>query len=497
MPETIDDTTPLDGPRIDVPARIGWLLRTHRSLARLSLRDMSAALAARGPRISAATLSRIEAEGQRNSAVIDGYTEVLGLPDGLLHTSVSMLCGSFSYAPEAPPETTPRCLDSFSEAYDAVATGTPTAGDWLRFARQHASDVGFGLPRSLMEPMTDRLLSESGRAVGTARITRHLALTRLLRSPYRDLVHGRIRAAVEDPGHQFVHDLFSVISDSPGRDTVLWAGRMLSGPTRFHVRGASQALQAMLVGGQLGVDVWRELVPHVEEAWRRAEGDADRCEALGTLCASLPPVVQAELGGVTGDRPTTPRSWVRWSRTSDNVHYAFALRIARAATSSLGHPEEPLLARLVFEGCFEPRGVRMAQAFWLVGFSAFAGAVKEAILSGLAHSPDDLTRARALQVASVCHAGEPVEQLGALLARPTRDEFLQVLKFVGRSGARLPDAALVRGLAADEQTVRQTLSCLGMAGDARLATIAEDPSHPEDVRRTATWWLKEGSRILA
>jgi hypothetical protein len=347
-----------------------------------------------------------------------------------------------------------------------------------------------------MAPMTDRLLSEAGRAVGTARVIRHLAITRLLRSPYRDLVHRRIQTTVEDPDHQFVYDLFSAISDTPGQDTVLWAGRMLSGPTRFHVRGASQALQAMLVGGRLPIEVWRGLVPLLDEAWRRAEGDDDRREAIGTLCASLPPAVQAEFGAVTGVRPTPPRFPVRWSRSLDNVHYAFAVRTAREATSGLGHQEEPLLARLLFEGCFEPRGVRRSQAFWLVGFSAFAGAVKEAILRGLDDCPDDLTRARALQVASVCHAGAPVQDLDALLARPSRDEFVQVLKFVGRSGARLPDAALARGLAGDELTVRQTLYCLGMAGDARLGGLAGDPSQPPDVRRAAAWWLNEGSRIL-
>ena len=82
--ETIDDRTPLTASRIDVPARIGWLLRTSRSLAGLSLREMSAELKAHDVSLSATSLSRIESEGQRSAAALDGYAAVLGLPDGAL-----------------------------------------------------------------------------------------------------------------------------------------------------------------------------------------------------------------------------------------------------------------------------------------------------------------------------------------------------------------------------------------------------------------------------
>ena len=60
----------------------------------------------------------------------------------------------------------------------------------------------------------------------------------------------------------------------------------------------------------------------------------------------------------------------------------------------------------------------------------------------------------------------------------------------------LPDASLAEGLAGDETSVRQTLYCLGMAGDARLRGLAGDASLPTTTRAAARWWLEQGSRIL-
>ena len=64
----LDDRTPLTASRIDVAARVGWLLRTHRSVVGLSLREMSVALRDHDVTLSAATLSRIESEGHRSEA---------------------------------------------------------------------------------------------------------------------------------------------------------------------------------------------------------------------------------------------------------------------------------------------------------------------------------------------------------------------------------------------------------------------------------------------
>lgn len=494
-PEPLDDVTPLDAARIDVSVRIGWLLRTHRTVAGLSLRDMAAALGEHGVRLSAATLSRMETEGQQPGAVMDGYGKVLGLPRGQLRTVGTMMFHTFPYGPPPAHESVPRDLESFSRVCAAVEAEGPTAGDWLEFARYHASDVGYGLPLSSMEPLASRLIGEAGRGIREGRMIRHDALVTLLRSPYHDLVSDMVREALADARQQIIFDLASIISDAPTLVTLHWLGRLLSGPTRFHVQGASAALQNMVVGNKLSLEAWRELVPYLERARKCVNGEAERTAALTALCSALPPAVQADLSTI-GHKPTTPRTTVAWSRSTSNPHFAFALRIAQTVTDRLGQPDEPLLARLLFEALFEPRLVRRSMGYWLVAFSAFGDETLLAILHLLEAAPDPETRSAALRVAAVCHRGQPLTGLEALLELPGDPDFFEVLHLVGRSGAELPEASLRRGLAGTESIRRQTLYCLGMAGDPRLADLAEDATLPDDVREGARWWLAAGSRLL-
>ena len=97
--DLIIDETPLDGARIDIPARIGWLLRVNRLVHGASLRDVSARLKETGRPASVAVLSRLERSGGRNGAVVDGYEELLGLTPGRLRAPVDALCRTFAYAP--------------------------------------------------------------------------------------------------------------------------------------------------------------------------------------------------------------------------------------------------------------------------------------------------------------------------------------------------------------------------------------------------------------
>lgn len=151
VPDVIEDRTALDGSRIDVAARIGWLLRASRTARGVSLRSMVPELRAVGLRTSVTALSRLETEGQRSGAVIDGYEQVLGLPPGRLRAAVDVLCRTFDYAPaDQEPFARPPDLHAFSEAVAAVEE-SPTGGDWLRFAGEHGGGRGFGVTAGQME----------------------------------------------------------------------------------------------------------------------------------------------------------------------------------------------------------------------------------------------------------------------------------------------------------------------------------------------------------
>lgn len=494
--ETVDDTTPLTASRIDVQARVGWLLRTHRAVAGTSLRDLAAALREHGFTLSASTLSRIESEGQLSYAALDGYARVLGLEEGTLWAPVEAMCRSFSYAPDLPERPVPAGLEDFSRACEAVDGDAPTSRAWADFAHQHRSGR-FGLPLSLMEPRVRRLALELSRAVGAPRFTRHAALVALLTSPYGDLVRRVIRELVEAPDAQNFWDLMDVAAQRPTRELLLLAAGRLRGESTYRVLGASFALQSMLVRGGLSLEEWGELVPYLHPAWEAAQGDPVRQAALTQLGAALPPQLQDRLRESCPLPPPPTPGPRSWSRTRDNVHYAFATVIARGAVERRGQPEDPLLTRLLFEAMFDPRGVRMSCASLLLAFSPYAEDVTRLVVEHLDQAPDESSRSAALRVAVFCHTDGDVPGAEALLEAPagSDDDLVAGLTLLGRSGAPLPWPAVERGLAGDELTVRRTLTSLGMAADERLSRIAADPARPDGVRTGAGWWLRHGARV--
>ena len=495
--ETIDDRTPLTASRIDIAARIGWLLRTSRSVAGLSLRGMSDALRSYDVALSATSLSRIESEGLRSAAALDGYAAVLGLPDGALRAPVDILCRSFSYAPPAAPEPARHCLARFDESFEAITAPRPSGGAWLEFARHHASDGGFGLPTSLMEPHVRRLADELCRSVGVvAHVTRYEALALLCCSAYGDLVESVLREMVLDPDAQVIYDLTSVLSECSTPALLHWAGTMLGHRSIVVARGASYALQSMLVSGGLPVEDWASLVPHFTRAWDDAVADETRRGVLTDLCAALPPSVQSRIRSTCRVEAEPPPGPQVWSRSRTNVHYGFARSVAGAACARRGHHEEPLLERLVFEAMFDPRGVRMYTSTVLLAASPFARVLTPLLVERSGHGPDEASRSAALRVATTCHAGEELPAADPLLRSGSTSEFEAAVMIVGCSGRPLPQDALERGLSGAERTVRRTLHCLGMAEDPRLADMAFDRGQVESTRRAARWWIERGGRIL-
>ena len=493
--ETIDDRTPLTASRIDIAARIGWLLRTSRSLGGLSLREMSTALKAHDVTLSATSLSRLESEGQRSAVALDGYAAVLGLPHGALRAPIDILCRSFSYAPPAPPEPVAQSLERFSESCEAISATSPSGDAWLDFARHHSSDGGFGLPTTLMEPHVRRLADELFRSVQVvARLTRYEALALLRCSAYGDLVDSVLREMILEPDAQVGYDLTDVLSAKPTPALLRWAGAMLRHESIAVARGASFALQGMLVIGGLRVEDWESLVPHFTSAWHDA--DATRRTVLTDLCAALPPPVQAQIRNKCRIEAEPPPGPQVWSRTRRSAHYGFARSIAGDACARLGHHEEPLLERLLFEAMYDPRGVRMATSAMVLAVTPFARALAPVLVERRGDGPDEAGRSAAMRIAVWCHAGEELPAADPLLRTGNAQEFEAAVMIAERSGRSLSQDALERGVSGAETTVRKTLHCLGTAEDPRLADIASDRRLPDSTRRAARWWMGRGGRIL-
>jgi len=491
--EAVDDRTPITASRIDVASRIGWLLRTHRSVAGVSLRQMSVALREHGVSLSAASLSRIESEGQRSPAALEGYARVLGLPPGSLSAPVNLLGRTFPYAPDLAPKAAPRTLATVSEAFEAIDVPHPTGGAWLEFSRQQAA--GVGMPRTLMEPLVRRLAYELVRSTDVvARFTRVEALSALRCSEYADVVDSVLRGIILAPDAQNSWDLITVLSERPTPALLAWLGSLLRHESAYLARGATYGLQSMLLLGGLQLEEWVGLLAQLEQAWLAADTDPARRAVLAQLWAALPDPVRARARRDVHHDCPAPGPTV-WTRDRQNQHYVLAETLAGAVTSRLQHPEEPLLARLLFEAMFDPRGVRMSNATSMLAFSPFAATLVQVLLEQRERLPDETSRAAALRTAAFCHAGEAPPGLEPLLATDDEVEVQHVLTFYSRGTRPVPQATLDRGLCGDEITVRRTLYCLALTGDPRLAALAGDPALPASTRSGARWWLEQGPRV--
>lgn len=493
-PDEIDDRSALDGNRIDIAARIGWLLRTSRTAAGLSLRDLAAAA---GPgATSPATLSRVETSGRRSGQVVAAYESALGLPYGHLRAPIDVLCRTFSYAPpDTEPHVPPPTLTGFSAAVDGVRDA-PDGHDWLRFAEYHAASP-FGLTAADARPLVAQLASEVNRAAGSAYQLRYEALAKLRCSAYDRLVDEVVRTAVAAPGMQRPADLLSAVTELPTPELVVWCGDLLGHPSWQIARAGCLGLQNMRSVGGLDQADWMPLVTPLAEACRASVGDPLREPILSGTLASLPSSVRSAVHDLL-DRPLAPpRRAIAWTRSRRNAHFSQAAGMAAALCADHGDgADEPMLARFLFEILYDFRATHVVTTSFVLAASPYGRAARELLGRTVLDGPDETTRhGAAYAFANLMLPFDEVDPSPWLAAD---DPVVRGagLTIAGFAGAALPPDLLDRCLAEGGEAAHDALFAAGMSGQPELAAIAADPGQPAAIRDGAAWWLREGPRVL-
>ncbi|GAA3529746.1 helix-turn-helix domain-containing protein [Nocardioides daeguensis] len=491
--DEIDDPTPLAGARIDVAARIGWLLRASRVAAGVPLREL-AARAGAGSHLSPATLSRVETTGRRGGAVVAAYERALGLPPGHLRVPVDVLCRTFSYAPaDTDPYLPEPTLAGFTAAVDAVASPSPSAQDWLRFAEYHVLSP-FGMPAHTIRPLLARLADEVGRAAGLAYQLRYEALSKLRCSAYADVVDEVVRAAVTEPGMQRPADLLSAVTENPTPDLVGWCGELLGHESWVVARAACLGIQNMRSVGGLRRSDWLPLVPVFADACDAAAGDPLRQPILSATLACCPAEFRTAVRDRLSGTLVAPRRAAAWTRTRRNRHFAHAAGLAARITGTSAG--ETMLARLLFEVLYDFRATHVVTSSFLLVASPFADGVREQMVRSALDGPDETTRhGAAFAFANLMipfDSADPAPWLAS--ADPVlRGAGLAICGFAGRPLA--PD--LLRELVAhDDQVGHDAMFAAGMAQQPELAELATAPHLPPAVRAGAAWWRAAGGRIV-
>lgn len=295
-----------------------------------------------------------------------------------------------------------------------------------------------------------------------------------------------------DPSTQIVYDLMSAVSEGASARLLAWTSGLLGHERRIVMVGATLAIENMRSVGGLDGAAWLELAPHFVRAY--GEADRSRRVVLTRLFKNLPPRTRAEITAHLTDRLEPVPGPVGWSRTRRNSHFELCRQVAASACADLGQPEQPMVARLLFEVLYDFRNTRSATSAFLLVASPFADALHRPLLETVLAPPDGTSRDAALG-ALTWFPGEGVPDVAAWLEGPDPDLAGTARILLAHAGVALPDAVLDVGLEGDEAEVRMLLYCAGMAAHPRLRELSADPARPEPVRTAAAWWLRQGSRV--
>lgn len=493
-PDVLEDPTPLDSPRVDIRVRVAWLLRSSRTAGiegtTLSVTEMAQRLKEFGIPASAPSVSGWETgRVAPGTAVVEAYEAVLGREPGILRGAVDMVRRTHGHGNRGVV-TMPSLaeLDRLTER--VVGSRQPTGLDWLHFC-EAALAVQPGLPGRVLRPLVDRLISEVSRSVFTAYLTRYEALALLRCGQYDGLVLQAARDYVEEPGNQVVAEAIGVATERADRRCLRLVTSKLASEDPGLLRGAAIGLENLANVSGLRPADWDLVTEPFVTAYNARPDDESRRRLLSELWRALPAPVRAATEPRLV-RPVTPapRSW-----EPGHVErlVAFARRAASQICLDAGIPHQPMLARLVYEAAFDPRGNRRWTATLLLMASPFRDPVA-ARLAQAAERHDDVTvrdASRELLVALGHESSTP--HAIAWLDDDSPDVVGGALVELAHTGIVLPDERLDALLELPDPVGRRALYYAGMSGHPSLARIAADPGHR--LAPGARWWQKHGTVV--
>lgn len=507
-PTVISDRTPLQGPVVDVAARIGWVLRTARLTAAGGPPSLHAMAARLGT--SVARLHRLETGQVRNGSLVDGYERVLGRPEGSLRAPIDVLCRTFPQ--QSPGDQDPGgVVSTVRELSDLTARVAPTVrrpgdaaeapydaavpgGHWLAWARALSHPGAIGMPEWTAHELVTRLLGELNRSVGIAYPMRYEALALLRNGPYGEVVLDVAREALLDPHVQVLNDMMSAVGERVTPDAVAWCLGLLTDDRDRVVVGAVLALENMgTIGGT--DDFWAGIVGEVVDRFDETEPGTERWRWLSHLVRLVPPTVATSRVRRLGQRLAPPARVETWSQTRRNQHWTDCEARARAVTDTLGLPEQPMLARLVFDIVVSPYESHAVTSYMLLsGLPLLADPVSEQLVAVAETHPDAVIRERAgRRLAGMLHHAMP-RAAHSWLGGSDPDLRDRALLMAGCAGAAVPDEVLRRAV---EDGPRSQRAALYAAGMTRHPLLDELRSHAdEDVAGAAAWWTRQGPRLV-
>lgn len=497
-PDVIVDPSPLDAPSVNVPLRVGWLLRTSRlnpeNRSALTANRFAAALGV-GP----AVITKWEKGTEDIDATgIEGYERLIDLPAGSLRGIIEITRRAFRY-PVNPRLSPPRPPDDLAELSALVwpaMHGEPKGIDWLHFADALNTDGPLLLPDFTAAPVLDRLASELARSVGSAYLTRYEAMARLRTGRYHDVALNSLLTFALAEDAQVSIDLLDVAGELPSAELFRAMCRLLVDDRVAVFHGACHSISNMAALGGITKAEMRDSVPLLVRAYNALAHEPSRHARMSDLFRNLPPGVQSTAREHL-DRPPTPVPPARAVVSRESPVYRAVQGVAEDIRSELPMRENPMLERVLFEAMFDGLWKRQ----YIASLFLMAVPYRDVISRHVARLADRHGR-REVREAAI----ELSLRTGHSAALTTAEDWAMsgdvrrqgpALVTLGHWATNVDGRILEHTVRGDWELARRALYAAGMSGSPILRTWADDPARSDQVRAAARWWIGVGGRVLA
>lgn len=499
-PAPLVDRTPLDGPQVDLSARLGWLLRIARLSARpgLNLRDLAAEMADDGVGVSESTLSRLETGRIRSAALVAAYERALGLPETSLQGPTDVACRTVGrvHCRDSPEPSMAAYSAAVAPVLEAGPDDPLTAADWLAFVDVVTATDAAMLSRRAVQDVVRRLGSEVRRSVSSALPARYEALSTLRTSRYGHVVLETALELLDGEGAPPQPDLARALGELPSMILFSEAARRLAGASVSALEGWASALEAAKVIGDAPPESWQLLVEPLVEAYQASADHPWRRLNLAYIVRLLPRSLRHEVLKTLRELPDPIRLPSDWTPTRRNEHFTVATELAARVCREVDLPEQPLLARLLFEGLYDPRISRELPAAWMLEALPFAPVLVRHLVDLADSSPDAVTERFVPWLLMRMRTAHAAPLVTGWLRSSERGIVPALLVAYGGGPLSLSDVR--EHLAAGESQRLRALAALGLVGDPSLPALASGDHRDSSpvVVTTARWVLRDGPRIL-
>ncbi len=511
-----DDTSSISSARVDVDARVGWLLlmsRLHHPDPGFgSGESFNAALHEVGLRADRSAVSRWESgKVTPRYQVLTAYEQVLGLPTGQLTSVVNALRRSLGG--EDLPAWAP-VLDVRHDAFhdeldrltDAIVDGQATGAEWTSFGHHVAAAKTLYLHRGVWQLLARRLIQELSRSVGMAYLQRLEAVRLLLehRGAQRWLL-AAVGEFLDDPAVQVINDPVGVleISRAPEAAEIVLA--------TFFATKSSEVLWAAAEAVAIKIearDYDREQIRRIEQSLGlRLKEPSASAGAFSDLMMALPRTAQARL--LRGSRTVPDHEQLRQAaangeRFAPDTTRKVSGRLATVVRSRLPaaelYDEDKLTPRLIREALFAARGNRTHYASIFLHGSPMRAALAAALAAEIDHvGLDHPLTPRFARVLRYVVTGEQEEAMLSWLPHArgaVARDFARALGHMPSSGSLSELTSMFGHRGRDKVLLdRALLYGLGMRQDPSLTGVAADSARPDAIRSGAAWWLRQGGAV--